>query len=113
MNRAGWGYLLDYGQFYNWFYSFRKAEDRSKNNVVIVAVDDEAEKEMDASKHFGWPWPREFWGKMIGFLADSGARCVVIDIDSAAQANTRITPAMTTSSPKRSTARKFRLPLQR
>ncbi|MGH7213624.1 MAG: CHASE2 domain-containing protein [Tepidisphaeraceae bacterium] len=66
--------------FYDSFYHLRTPEDRTNGDVVIVAVDQKSLDAVDKAFHFGWPWPREFWGAIVQYLDQSGARAVVFDL---------------------------------
>ncbi|MGH7177255.1 MAG: CHASE2 domain-containing protein [Tepidisphaeraceae bacterium] len=48
--------------------------------VVIIAVDESSLRAMEQSRHFGWHWPREFWGLLAQYLQRCGARAVVFDM---------------------------------
>jgi len=69
---------------YDSMYRLRKPEDRTNGPVVIVAVDqaslDELLNPKANKRKFGWPWPREIWGYIVGYLDRCGAREVVFDM---------------------------------
>ncbi len=44
--------------------------------VVIIALDDSSLESIDVA----WPWPREIWADMAGFLAGQGAKALFFDI---------------------------------
>jgi adenylate cyclase len=74
---------LDY-VLYDSFYHLRPVHDQSDGPVVIVAVDD---KSLDEMTHSGigktlypWPWPRLFWGMMVSYLNQCGAKAVAFDL---------------------------------
>jgi len=66
--------------FYDSFYTFRSQTDRSKGDVVIVAIDEYSLGIVDNQLHAGWPWPRGYWGRMSEYLNDAGARAIVFDV---------------------------------
>ena len=45
--------------------------------VVIIALNESSIESMD---WLGWPWPREIWADLAGFLADQGAKALFFDI---------------------------------
>lgn len=65
---------------YDTLYRLRTPQDLSNGPVVIVAVDDASVSAVGKSLGFGWPWPREFWGRIVQYLEQSGARAVAIDL---------------------------------
>lgn len=74
---------LDY-VLYDSFYRLRSVQDQTEAPVVIVAVDD---KSLDEMSHSGigktlypWPWPRVFWGMMVSYLNQCGAKAVAFDL---------------------------------
>lgn len=66
--------------FYDTFYRLREVENQTKGDVVIVAVDQKSLDAVDQAFHFGWPWPREFWGQIVSYLDKAGARAVAFDM---------------------------------
>lgn len=66
--------------FYDAFYHLRPVDSRMDGPVVIVAVDDKSLAAVDQNMHYGWPWPREFWGDIAQHLDADGARAVVLDL---------------------------------
>lgn len=45
--------------------------------VIIIALNESSLESMD---WLGWPWPRELWADLAGFLADQGAKALFFDI---------------------------------
>lgn len=45
--------------------------------VIIIALDESSLESMD---WLGWPWPREMWADLAGFLAEQGARALFFDV---------------------------------
>lgn len=45
--------------------------------VIIIALNESSLESMD---WIGWPWPREIWADLAGFLADQGAKALFFDI---------------------------------
>jgi len=66
--------------FYDSAFSLRKVEPKLDAEVVIIAVDDKSIEVMDQVAHFGWPWPREYWGHMVKYLQECGAKAVAFDL---------------------------------
>ncbi|VFQ42997.1 CHASE2 domain-containing protein [Desulfoluna butyratoxydans] len=48
--------------------------------MVMVAIDDASIRNLSEAYNVNWPWPREFYGVVTGYLADAGARAVVFDM---------------------------------
>lgn len=69
---------------YDSLYHLRPVQDQSNGPVVIVAADDKSQDELShagiGNKSYGWPWPREFWGYMIGYFNKCGAKAVAMDL---------------------------------
>src|SRR5208282_668768 len=61
-------------------YHLRPVDSQLNGPVVIVAVDDKSLAAVDQTMHFGWPWPREFWGHIAEYAQKSGARAVALDV---------------------------------
>jgi adenylate cyclase len=66
--------------FYDTMYRLRPITDRTNGPVVIVAVDQRSLDAMDQAFHYGWPWPREVWAKLIPYFEQCGAKAVVFDV---------------------------------
>ena len=66
--------------FYDTYYRLRPVESRVDGPVVIVAVDDRSLQAVDKSMHYGWPWPREFWGHIATYLDKAGAKAIAFDL---------------------------------
>jgi adenylate cyclase len=66
--------------FYDSLYRLRAPEDLRNGPVVIVAVDDQSVEAIDRAYQKGWPWPREYWGKMVTYLDAVGAKAIVFDL---------------------------------
>jgi adenylate cyclase len=45
--------------------------------VIIIALNESSLESMD---WIGWPWPREIWADLAGFMADQGAKALFFDI---------------------------------
>ncbi len=68
---------------YDTMYRLRPITDRTNGPVVIVAVDQkslDAVNAMNGGDGYGWPWPRSFWGGLVTYFEQCGARAVVFDI---------------------------------
>jgi adenylate cyclase len=66
--------------FYDWFYHLRPIESRQDQPIVIVTIDENSLKYIDRELKWGWPWPREFYGRMAKWLDGAGAKAIVIDM---------------------------------
>lgn len=66
--------------FYDAYYKLRPIEDRRGGPVVIVAADQRSLDQVNRSLKFGWPWPRELWGRIATYISNAGARAIVFDI---------------------------------
>lgn len=51
-----------------------------QTDTLIVAIDQDSIEDVYERQGIRWPWPREFYGKMVDYLASSGARAVIFDI---------------------------------
>src|SRR4051812_37461898 len=72
---------------YDALYRLRTPEDRRDGNVVILAVDAYALKELKDEnvlklnrRGLGWPWPRTTWAVLIPYLERQGAKAVAFDL---------------------------------
>jgi adenylate cyclase len=67
--------------FYDAFYKLRTPESRRDGSVVIVQVDQSSIEGMAAQENrYRWPWPREYWGLVLQYLEQCGARAAAIDL---------------------------------
>lgn len=84
-------YAMERGDnvLYDALYHRRTPEDRTRGDVVILAVDQKAlddlnggllKDEAGKAKAFGWPWPRMVWGQLVPYLERHGAKAVVFDL---------------------------------
>jgi adenylate cyclase len=48
--------------------------------IAMVLIDQTSLENVSRVIHHGWPWPREFYAKIIGYLYRAGARAVVFDM---------------------------------
>src|SRR5207248_3100664 len=64
---------------YDAFYQFRRPEDRTGGPVIIVTADERSIAAIAARHHY-WPWPRDYWGKIVTYLQGCRVRAVVFDI---------------------------------
>ncbi|HUT64149.1 MAG TPA: CHASE2 domain-containing protein, partial [Anaerolineae bacterium] len=58
----------------------QKSVPEYRDNVVIVCIDQNSIDFYDKNRRISWPWPREFYGYLLRYLADCGARAVFFDI---------------------------------
>jgi adenylate cyclase len=74
--------LID--QFYDIAYKLREPGDRTRGDVVIVAIDEESLARLGAGmfeeQKLGWPWPRELYGDVVEYLDKAGAKVVAFDL---------------------------------
>ncbi|PIE53140.1 hypothetical protein CSA37_03295 [Candidatus Fermentibacteria bacterium] len=56
---------------------FRMNPADASNEIIIIGVDQASLESMD---WLGWPWPRQIWSDMTGWLQSSGASVVYFDI---------------------------------
>jgi adenylate cyclase len=74
---------LDY-VIYDSLYHLRPIQSQRDGPVVIVAVDDASLADlahgMIGKTPYGSPWPRQFWGAMIGYINRCGAKAIVFDV---------------------------------
>ncbi|MDP9175213.1 MAG: adenylate/guanylate cyclase domain-containing protein [Planctomycetota bacterium] len=66
--------------FYDDFYHRRTIEDQTGGPVVIIAVSQADLDAVDKTNKFGWPWPREYWGAIAGYLDKCGAKAIAFDL---------------------------------
>ncbi len=66
--------------FYDAFYRTRPQTDMTNSDVILVAADQASLTAVDKRFKFGWPWPRELWGNIATYAANSGARAVAFDL---------------------------------
>jgi len=51
-----------------------------RDNVVFVCIDQKSLEFFDRETGNGWPWPRDFYGRIVWHLVDCGAKAVVFDV---------------------------------
>lgn len=71
----GYGKHLEY-KFYDMLIKNNNFPDKAQD-VIIVAVDDESFQTLDMQ----WPFPREFYSRLIDNLKEAGAKQIVFDIE--------------------------------
>jgi len=49
-------------------------------DISMVLIDQTSLEMVSRTIHYGWPWPRQFYAKIIGFLYQAGARTVIFDM---------------------------------
>lgn len=52
----------------------------ASDKVMLIEVDQYSLDRMQEEQGIGWPWPRELYGGIVKYAADSGANTVAIDI---------------------------------
>ena len=52
----------------------------ASEKIVMIEVDQYSLDRMQDDQGIGWPWPRELYGGIVKYAADSGANAVAIDI---------------------------------
>jgi adenylate cyclase len=66
--------------FYDVLYRLRPIDDQTNGEVVIVTADQGSLDAVDKTFQKGWPWPREFWGRIAAYVSKCGAKAVVFDM---------------------------------
>jgi adenylate cyclase len=70
--------------FYDSLYRLRPIEDQTYGPVVMVVADQRSLTELSrqgiGKTSYGWPWPRLFWGSMLGYFNKCGAKAVAFDM---------------------------------
>ena len=51
-----------------------------RDNVVFVCIDQKSIDFFDKYHLIRWPWPREFHGRLVWYLAECGAKAIVFDV---------------------------------
>ena len=62
--------------FLDYRFKLRGSLDISDSPIVIVAIDDQS----DESTPHRWPWPREYFARVIDNLGKAGARVIGVDV---------------------------------
>jgi len=69
---------------YDAMYHLRPIESQREGQVVIVTADDSSLNDlahgMIGKTPYGWPWPRNFWGIVVGYLNKCGAKAIAFDV---------------------------------
>ena len=52
---------------------------RTNNQVVIAVIDETSLLQFKLAKHV-WPWPRDFYGKLVEYFHRGGAKIVMFDV---------------------------------
>lgn len=50
------------------------------SSIVLATIDDASISFARSRMKVGWPWPREYYGALVDYLREGGARAVVFDI---------------------------------
>ncbi len=50
------------------------------DDIVIIEVDQDSIEQVYTHLDYRWPWPRVFYGTMIDFITEAGAKAIVFDI---------------------------------
>jgi adenylate cyclase len=66
--------------FYDIAYRTRAPEDRTHGDIVIIAADQASLDAIDKTYNYGWPWPRDVWGRLASYAANAGAKAIVFDL---------------------------------
>ena len=80
LHRTGWFETLELKTLDLRFRQVPRHMAAAPDEVVIVAIDQDSIEHVHQRIRQRWPWPREFYGMMVDFLADAGARAVVFDV---------------------------------
>ena len=54
--------------------------DLADKSTVIVAIDDYSIKNFSDKFNYNWPWPRQFYGIVVDYMKQAGAKSVTFDI---------------------------------
>ncbi len=54
--------------------------ERADSSVVLIAIDNGSLDNAENKLNISWPWPRQFYAIVLGYLADAGAASVMVDI---------------------------------
>lgn len=65
-------------QDFRWHHCARK--DLADPDIVMVAIDDASISQFSEKFNFSWPWPRQFYGILLDYFKQAGARTVVFDM---------------------------------
>lgn len=66
---------------YDSFYRHRRNDSVRASPIVIIVVDQYSIDQMARQANaFRWPWPREYWGAVLEYLQNCGAKAVAIDL---------------------------------
>ncbi len=68
------------GKLFDILITSRQRIPEHRENVVFVCIDQKSIDFFDTTRDIGWPWPREFYGQLLGYLKEKGARAVFFDI---------------------------------
>ena len=63
---------------FRWSYCTRS--DLADRDTVIVSIDDYSVKNLSEKFNYNWPWPRQFYGIVIDYLKQAGAKSVTFDM---------------------------------
>src|SRR6476661_4276069 len=66
--------------FYDSLYRLRGIESKQDGPIVIVTVDEPSIADIGKRWHKGWPWPRDYWGKIVSYLDSAGAKAIAFDV---------------------------------
>ncbi|MEA2096444.1 MAG: adenylate/guanylate cyclase domain-containing protein [Candidatus Cloacimonadota bacterium] len=53
--------------------------EKADTNIVIIAIDDSS-LDFFSENGISWPWPRSFYGYVVDYLTEAGARTVIFDM---------------------------------
>lgn len=53
--------------------------EKADTNVVIIAIDDSS-LDFFSNNGISWPWPRSFYGHVVNYLTQAGARSLIFDM---------------------------------
>jgi len=63
----------------DWLHRHFPDKSRLSRDIVIVYIDQKSIDAFRREMNIGWPWPRDFYGRVVQFLAAAGVRAIVFD----------------------------------
>ncbi|MGB2687834.1 MAG: CHASE2 domain-containing protein, partial [Desulfobacterales bacterium] len=60
-------------------FSIIEPPETASKDIILVGIDDSSLKYF-ADNGISWPWPRDFYAHLLGYLTESGAKSVIFDL---------------------------------
>lgn len=67
-------------KLFDTFVTFHRKKPVHRDNVIFVCIDQKSIDLVNSEWGIGWPWPREFHGLIVDYLAKAGAKAVIFDV---------------------------------